>query len=63
MDAVKVADPLIDYVQRLVAHTRTRSEFAYGLSPRGTLALLQAARAWALRPTSWPSPRWAAARP
>ena len=48
VDAVKVADPLIDYVQRLVAHTRTRSEFAYGLSPRGTLALLQAARAWAL---------------
>ncbi len=48
VDAVKVADPLIDYVQRLVAYTRTRGEFAYGLSPRGTLALLQAARAWAL---------------
>ncbi len=48
VDAVKVADPLIDYIQRLVAYTRTRGEFAYGLSPRGTLALLQAARAWAL---------------
>ena len=48
VDAIKVADPLIDYVQRLVAYTRTRGEFAYGLSPRGTLALLQAARAWAL---------------
>ncbi len=48
VDAVKVADPLIDYVQRLVGYTRQGGEFAYGLSPRGTLALLQAARAWAL---------------
>ncbi len=48
VDDVKVSDPLIDYVQRLVGHTRQGGEFAYGLSPRGTLALVQAARAWAL---------------
>jgi MoxR-like ATPase len=45
--AVRVADPLIDYVQRLVAHSRQGREFAFGLSPRGALALLRAARAWA----------------
>ncbi|MFU8817987.1 MAG: AAA family ATPase [Pseudomonadales bacterium] len=48
VDEVKVSDPLIDYVQRLVAQSRTGSEFAFGLSPRGALALLHAARAWAL---------------
>ena len=48
VDAVKVSDPLIDYVQRLVAHTRQGGTFAFGLSPRGTLALLHVARAWAL---------------
>jgi MoxR-like ATPase len=47
-DRVKVSDPLIDYVQRLVNHSRRKAEFAFGLSPRGALALLQSARAWAL---------------
>jgi len=48
VDEVKVSDPLIEYVQRLVARSRSGREFAFGLSPRGALALLQAARAWAL---------------
>jgi MoxR-like ATPase len=48
VDEVKVSDPLIEYVQRLVAHSRLGSEFAFGLSPRGALALLQASRGWAL---------------
>ena len=48
VDAVKVSDPLIDYVQRLVAYSRHDPEFAFGLSPRGALALLRSARAWAL---------------
>lgn len=48
VDAVKVSDPLIEYVQRLVAHTRRGGDFAFGLSPRGALALLHSARAWAL---------------
>ena len=45
---VKVSEALLDYVQRLVQYTRQAPEFAYGLSPRGSLALLACARAWAL---------------
>ena len=48
VDAVEASDSLLLYVQRLVNHTRTSPHFEYGLSPRGTLALLQAAKAWAL---------------
>jgi len=48
VDEVKVSDPLIEYIQRLVGYSRTGSEFAFGLSPRGALALLHSARAWAL---------------
>jgi MoxR-like ATPase len=45
---VKVSASLLDYVQRLVAYTRSAPEFAYGLSPRGALALLKCAKSWAL---------------
>ncbi len=45
---VHVSDALIDYVQALVAHTRQSPDYVAGLSPRAALALLQAARAWAL---------------
>jgi len=45
---VRVADALLDYVQRLIAFTRSEDAFAVGLSPRGALALLNAAKAWAL---------------
>ena len=45
---VKVSEALLDYIQRLVQYTRQAPEFAYGLSPRGSLALLGCARAWAL---------------
>ncbi len=44
---VHVSDAVIDYVQRLVTHTRTAQGFQHGLSPRGALALLRAAQAWA----------------
>ncbi|MCF6782524.1 AAA family ATPase [Stutzerimonas stutzeri] len=44
---VRVSDALVDYVLRLVEATRTQPQFAWGLSPRGSLALLAAARAWA----------------
>ncbi len=40
--------PLIAYVQRLVDASRDGRLFAEGLSPRAALAMLQAARAWAL---------------
>lgn len=43
-----VADALLDYMQALIAATRDNPAFAVGLSPRGGLALLHAARAWAL---------------
>ncbi|MDQ9169976.1 MoxR family ATPase [Oxalobacteraceae bacterium R-40] len=38
---------LIDYVQALVQASRQSGLFAEGLSPRASIALLQAARAWA----------------
>ncbi|AFN78382.1 AAA family ATPase [Stutzerimonas nitrititolerans] len=44
---VRVSDALVDYVLRLVEATRTQPQFAWGLSPRASLALLAAARAWA----------------
>lgn len=45
---IHAADALFDYIQALVDHTRTCGLFASGLSPRAALALLAAARAWAL---------------
>ncbi len=45
---VKAAPAVLDYVQRLVAFTRSDIQFSYGLSPRGALALVAAAKAWAL---------------
>ncbi|SDJ60648.1 AAA family ATPase [Microbulbifer yueqingensis] len=45
---VKASDSLLDYLERLVQHTRQSPECPVGLSPRGALALLHAARAWAL---------------
>ncbi|MDY0035998.1 MAG: AAA family ATPase [Zoogloea oleivorans] len=39
---------ILDYVQALLAHSREASGFSLGLSPRAGLALLAAARAWAL---------------
>ena len=46
-EQVKTSDSLLDYLQRLVHHTRHSPEFACGLSPRGALALLRAAKTWA----------------
>ena len=44
---VHLSDSLVDYIQRLVHYTRTSPGFAYGLSPRGTLALVRSSQAWA----------------
>ncbi len=46
--ALHVAPALFDYVQALVAHTRSAPEWRAGLSPRAALGLIAAARAWAL---------------
>lgn len=45
---VTVAEPLVDYVQALLAATRNEPALAAGLSPRAGLALIAASRAWAL---------------
>jgi MoxR-like ATPase len=45
---VHVAPALLDYVQALVAHTRSAPGPSIGLSPRAAIGLLRAARAWAL---------------
>jgi MoxR-like ATPase len=45
---VHVADALLDYVQKLLDHSRRHAAFAGGLSPRAGLAWLHCARAWAL---------------
>lgn len=45
---VKVSGPLLDYIQNLLTQSRRAAFFAEGLSPRAGLALLRAARAWAL---------------
>ena len=45
---IHASEAVIDYVLRLVEATRTQPAFALGLSPRGSLALLAAARAWAM---------------
>ncbi len=45
---IHVAPALLDYVQALVAHTRSAAGLSIGLSPRAAIGLLRAARAWAL---------------
>ncbi len=44
---VKTSDSLLDYLQRLIHTTRNDRDFPYGLSPRGAMALLRAAKTWA----------------
>lgn len=48
VERVKASEPLLDYLQRLVSCTRTDSRFSYGISPRGALSWLRAAKSWAL---------------
>lgn len=47
MSMVKVSDDLKNYIIDLVEETRKNSKLALGLSPRGSLALMKAARAYA----------------
>ncbi len=46
--AVHAADPLLDYVQDLIAATRSGRWFLQGLSPRAGIAVVRAAKAQAL---------------
>jgi MoxR-like ATPase len=45
---IHASGALLDYVQALADHTRRSADYVNGLSPRAALALLRAARAWAL---------------
>ena len=42
--AVRVADSVLEYVARIVASTRASPDLSLGASPRGSIALLQAAK-------------------
>ena len=46
--AVFASPALLDYIQAILRHTRESARYTHGLSPRAGLALLSAARAWAL---------------
>ncbi len=45
---IHTSSALLDYVQALVNHTRRAPDYVNGLSPRAALAVLHAARTWAL---------------
>ena len=46
--AIHAADPLLDYVQDLIAASRNGRWFLQGLSPRAGIAVIRAAKAQAL---------------
>jgi len=46
--SMHVAPAILDYIQAILTFTRETSAFEFGLSPRGGLALLNAAKAYAL---------------
>lgn len=48
VDRVSAAEPVVDYLQRLIQFTRSSDIFEYGLSPRAGLAILQSAKAFSL---------------
>jgi MoxR-like ATPase len=43
-----VSEALLTYLQELLSYSRRSPDFTTGLSPRAGLAMLRAARAWAL---------------
>ncbi|MDO6513443.1 MULTISPECIES: MoxR family ATPase [unclassified Neptuniibacter] len=44
---VNVSGSVLDYIQRLIRFTRDATHFEFGVSPRGSLALLNTAKTWA----------------
>ncbi|MCI0504884.1 MAG: MoxR family ATPase [Gammaproteobacteria bacterium] len=45
---IHASSDLLDYLQAIIDFTRRSTGYAFGLSPRGGLALLHSAKAWAL---------------
>jgi MoxR-like ATPase len=48
LDIVHVSDALLDYLQSLLEYSRSSGNYVHGLSPRAGIAILNAAKAWAL---------------
>jgi MoxR-like ATPase len=48
VNAIHVSPAILDYCQALINFSRSSPDYPCGLSPRGGLALLRAAKAWAL---------------
>ena len=48
VDEVQASASVLDYLQRIIAFTRYDGGYQFGLSPRGSLALLRSAKAWAM---------------
>ncbi len=48
VEHVHVSDALLDYLQNLLDYSRTSGDYVNGLSPRAGIAVLNAAKAWAL---------------
>ncbi len=48
LQAIHVSEPLLDYLQDLLEFSRASANYNQGLSPRAGLAILDAAKAWAL---------------
>ncbi|MGE9293127.1 MAG: AAA family ATPase [Puniceicoccales bacterium] len=47
VEQVRLSDAVLDYLHRILEHTRTSETFHQGLSTRAGLGLLRAAQAWA----------------
>lgn len=45
--AVRIEPVCLDYIQRLIAHSRNHTDISLGLSPRAALTLVSAAKSWA----------------
>ncbi len=48
LEHIHVSDALLDYLQSLLDFSRTSGNYVSGLSPRAGIAILSAAKAWAL---------------
>jgi MoxR-like ATPase len=48
VEGVHASSTVLEYIQRIIHFTRYDGGYRYGLSPRGGLGLLRAAKAWAL---------------
>ncbi len=45
---IHISDPILDYIQDIIAGSRSNPHQYHGLSPRGGISLVRAAQAWAL---------------